>query len=146
MVALTPKVYCGNGKNPITHMTATGTPPHIPLANELVATRGGNEMSEMRTAILQRLEEVPDRVEAVLLENFQVEGKLPITVAQVQTMTAEMQERLVTAILEQGARQHAALEVVQSSLLPNTSSNSDFLTYVWGEGIHPVPQSFRFPK
>jgi hypothetical protein len=142
---LAPKVYTGNGKHPVTKLTATGIPPHILLANELAATKG--ELETVRTTILQKLDEVPDRVKESMLENFQVDGAVPITVSQVTSMMSEMQQRLVYAIVEQGARQHTALVQVQSSLQPAAPpTHTDFTTYTWGEGLHTVPEFFRFPK
>jgi len=81
-----------------------------------------------------------------MLENFQVDGTVPITVSQVHTMMSDMQERLVAAILDQGERQRAALQEVSHSLVPIQSPPLQFLTYTWGGGIHTVPESFRFPK
>ena len=145
MDRLASKVYTGNGKHPVTKMTATGIPPHILLANELAATRG--ELEEIRRVVLQKLQEVPDRVKECLLENFQVGGVVPITVSQVTSMISTLEERLVAAIIQQGAQQRTALEQVHTSLQPAISSNPPvFITYTWGEGLHTVPESFRFPK
>lgn len=141
---LSEKVFTGNGKNPVTLMTATGIPPHLLLAKELATTRG--EIEKMRETIIQKLQEVPEQVKACMLENFQVDGTVPITVSQVQTMMSDMQERLVAAILDQGEQQRAALQEVSTSLAPAGLPSLQFLTYTWGGGIHSVPESFRFPK
>lgn len=141
---LSPRVYTGNGKHPVTHMTATGIPPHILLANELVALRG--DISVLRSVLMEKLAEVPDRVKECLLENFRVDGTVPITASQVQTMMADLQERLLLAIVEQGTRQRAALDAALPPAISATPPQLEFITYSWGERMHCVPQSFRFPK
>ena len=141
---LSAKVYSGNGKHPVTHMTATGIPPHILLANELAAVKC--ELQDLRSVLLCKLNEVPDKVKECMLENFQVDGTVPITASQVHTMMSDMQERLVSAILEQGERHRAALQVVQSTITPAVAPSLDFISYTWGEGFHTVTYIKVFPS
>ena len=107
------KVYVGTGKHPITRMTATGIPPHILLANEIVSLR--SEVAGMKEALIQKLNNLPDQVKATMLENFCIDGTLPITLAQVEDMMQNMQTSLLAAIAEQGLRLQTAIASVTTT-------------------------------
>ena len=139
ITALAPKVYAGTGKHPVTNLTATGIPPHILLANELVALKA--EMAELKEALIHKMEDIPEKVKLTMLENFRVDGTVPITMTQVEGMMQAMQATVLAAIAEQGAQQQSAIAAVASS-----DSQQPFRSWTWGGRIHPVPDTFRYPR
>ena len=144
VATLEQKVHTGTGQHPVTRMRATGIPPHILLANEFVALRG--EVRNMKDELIQKLEEVPEHVKLTMLENFRVDGTVPITMPQVQSMMAELQATIMTAIAEQGASNRAVLlqTVAATAVAPPT--NTGFVPFHWNEMYHAVPITFRFPR
>ena len=74
-------------------MTATGIPPHILLANEIAKIRG--DMEEQKITIIEKLEELPKKIKDMMLENFQVNGAIPITQEQVTNLFNELSYKKV---------------------------------------------------
>lgn len=68
------RVYTGCRKNAITGMVATGIPPHIILANELIEVR--EELKHLKVEILDKLSElatsVPLSVKSLLIVEVSV--------------------------------------------------------------------------
>ena len=91
MDKLEPRVLAGNaGRNEVSGLTTTGIPPHVLIANEMVKVR--SEMEDMKTDIMSRIEDLPEKVRDTLLENFSVRGVLPITVSTVNSMISDLKE------------------------------------------------------
>ena len=139
---LSEKIYCGTGKHPVTQMTATGIPPHILLANEIVALRA--EMACMKDALIERLSDIPEQVRVSMLNNFRIDGTIPITITQVESMMQAMQASLLAAIAEQTVRQQTAIAAVSST--HSTASTLQVQSFHWSGRFHPVPNTFRFPR
>lgn len=144
LAVLSSKVYYGTGHHPVTRMRATGIPPHILLANEFVALRV--EVREMKDALIRKLEEIPEHVKLSMLENFRIDGTVPITVPQVQSMMAELQATLMIAIAEQGERNRAVLIQNNAAAASTPPSTTGFVPFHWNDMFHVVPSTFRFPK
>jgi hypothetical protein len=82
-----------------------------------------------------------------MLDNFAINGTVPITHAQVVDMLNEMKMSLLGAITEQGSLNR---QLLQASATVHSSSSdgstAQFDTWTWLERIHPVPQDFQFPR
>ena len=102
------KVILGNGQCKTTGMTATGVPPHIILAvaSEKIQETLMHEAHE----ICGDIAEVPGEMCERLLQQFQVNGALPMTFANVQAMLTTMQEQLLRQLRDDsgGVEQHTA--------------------------------------
>ena len=77
-------VGAGCNRNPISKLTATGVPPHLILANSMVDLR--HDIGVMREEIISKLEQLPEALKHSMLENFQIEGTVPITRHEMQDM------------------------------------------------------------
>lgn len=66
------KVLTGNGRNTESGLCATGIPPHILLANEIVKVR--HDMNSMKSEIFTKLNDLPNELKATMLQNFNIAG------------------------------------------------------------------------
>jgi hypothetical protein len=102
------KVILGNGQCKTTGMTATGVPPHIivAVASEKIQETLMHEAHEIHGDIA----EVPGKMCERLLQQFEVNGALPMTFANVQAMLTTMQEQLLRQLRDDsgGVEQHTA--------------------------------------
>jgi len=103
-------------------------------------------MRDMKEAIMEKLERVPENVKTCVLENFRVDGTVPITATQVHELMQSVQASVLAAITEQGARHQAALAAVRTEAAPVPVSGQSFQPWSWGGRFHPVPEDFRFPQ
>ena len=135
------KVLLGNGYCEATGMTATGVPPHIVIA---VATEKMQEMLLHEAhEIRGEIAEVPGKMCDKLLQQFEVNDALPMTLANVQAMLTTMQEQLLQQLKagDGGVSQQAAHSVAPSGRV-------QWLTwYHPGRGkFFKVPPDFDFPR
>jgi hypothetical protein len=84
MSRLNEKVGAGCNRNPISTMTATGVPPHLVLANSVAKLQ--RKMVCMKEDIIDKLEHLPEALKQSMLEDFQIEGTVPITRHEMQEM------------------------------------------------------------
>jgi hypothetical protein len=143
-------VQGGCGRNPVTGLTASGIPPHILIANEIVKLR--NDMTERHLEIVERIDEMPAKVKELMLANFTVNGVVPITSQQVSEMMDGLRSSLLNAIensmqsiIRQGGSAPAHENDGQRTpfLLPGTRDMN--IAHSWGGKFHPVPEGFQFP-
>ena len=78
---LAPMVLSGSRRNSVSLLTATGIPPHILLANKIAKL--DDKVDSLRLDLMTRLDSLPKELISTMLENFQINGVLPITHAQV---------------------------------------------------------------
>ena len=179
MDKLKDKVLSGCGRNSQSKMIATGIPPHIMLANEVVKLE--KEISHLKAEVLlfiysiinyylfiiiiiikiiEILRQLPEKLKTSLLENFQVNGVIPITHTQIVALMGSMQETIIETISQQLLATNINNNNNNSSSNHNniSSNNNDniswwqnnfnnkYKTWEWNNKVHPVPQSFEFPK
>jgi hypothetical protein len=150
MNSLEDKVHIGIMRNSITKMTATGIPPHIILANEIIGVK--EEMKTLREEVILKIETIPEAVKLEILKNFEVNGVVPITEEKVETMLSGLKNLLLAAIAEQGEMSRKLLTSSQTGSATDSATNGtgykirtlEELTF---DGrIHRVPRDFRFPR
>ena len=140
---LEPLVLSGSGRNTVSLLTATGIPPHIILANEIAKVDG--KLEHMKVSLMARLDSLPEELKAMMLENFQINGILPITHTQVVSMIANLERSILNAMQQQN--QVLTQQQQQSSDHSyNNNSNEGFRMWLWKGKFHPVPQDFKFPS
>jgi hypothetical protein len=141
------KVLAGCSRNTVSKLTATGIPPHIMLANEVTMLKA--EMSQLRMHLLSKLDQLPEDLKSCMLENFQINGTVPITHAQVVTMMTDLQATILQAL--QSTRNTSLDTSLTNNNLERRALVGDgviegYNTWSWGGRIHFVPQDFRFPR
>jgi hypothetical protein len=140
-----PRVLTGCNRNPVSKMMATGVPATVMLANEIVGLK--QEISYLKVAIMQRLDELPDRLKEQMLENFAINGAIPITRDQVSELLSGLQANLIQQMERHAATWQArAASVVDPAPISGTNAQVLYSTWCWGGGIHLVPEGWRFPR
>jgi len=138
-------VLVGTGRHPLSLLTATGIPPHILLANEIAKV--DNKLENMKIGLMARLDMLPVELKNIMVENFQINGVLPITHGQVVTMISNLEQTILNAMQQQSQmivqQQHQQLTVQVAN---SSEANSGYRTWSWNGRFHPVPQDFNFPS
>ncbi len=146
-------VLLGNGRNDVSNLTATGIPPHVLLANEMVKTR--RDLNDFKTIVIERFERIPEEVKQVMLDNFRIDGIVPLTPSQIHSMFSDMEARFVATItahneiLQQSWSRHSTSDVrsgTRTASGDNSANDGLYATFQWGGRFHPVPEDFSFPK
>lgn len=162
--SLSDKVLSGNGHNATSGLTATGIPPHVLIANEIAQLRSefGDQLREHRLAVISKLdeqrvefngklEELPMKLKECLLQNFAIEGIVPITAEQVVSMISSVQTNILAAMQEQAEATSRAIAGAATRSTPpisvdnSTEQNADW-KWLWGGRFHPVPRGYIFPR
>ncbi len=74
------------------NLIATGIPPHILLANEIKSINF--QLTSKQDKILEKLDLLPESIKSTILDNFSVDGAIPITHDQVLSMLTDMKHEL----------------------------------------------------
>jgi len=138
-------ILVGTGRHPISLLTATGIPPHILLANEIAKVE--SKLESMKIDLMTRLDALPEELKTIMLENFQINGVLPITHGQVVSMISNLEQTILNAVQQQSqilAQQQQQQLTAQT--FNNIDANSGYRTWTWNGRFHPVPQDFNFPS
>jgi len=87
----------------------------------------------------------------VLLDNFSINGAIPITYTQVQDMMStieqrshDREQRLLDTIMRNNSNNSAYSTVTHSN--SNNANSNNAHTWAWGGRFHSVPEDFHFPK
>lgn len=142
-------VVAGCNINTTTKMTATGIPPHLILANRMVGMQ--KDMELLREEIIIELDGLPNALKACMLENFQINGVIPITRQDMQEMMKSSIEDLKISFdnaLKALQQPNGGLNAVSREIVANSSAiveRRQYTTWLWNGRFHPVPQNFEFP-
>ena len=143
------KVLTGIGEHPLSRLIATGIPPHIVLANEIAQLR--IDMESKHALVVARIEALPENLKQSLLDNFRVDGVVPITASQIEAKLQSMMAAMMELLRNQQVEYEASLSRLMGSAenghqgLTQDVPNSQFLQFYWRGRFHPVPEDFRFP-
>ena len=150
LIRLKDKVGAGCNRNPISKLTATGVPPHLVLANSIVGLR--HDMCMMKEEIIAKLEQLPDALKNTMLENFQIEGTVPITRHEMHDMmkiSVDDLKKTIESSLQafalrgQDTATPAATGDGARAVQPRDATN--YTLWNWKGQFHPVPEHFEFP-
>lgn len=133
------KVFAGVNINTTTKLAATGIPPHIIIANQVVDLR--TQMNEKFDGIGDRLNRLPEDLRECMTRHFQIQGAFPITYRDVETLMQSFFTRYMGQPRNQQEGAGAAAGVAT-----NPTAAVVFRTWSWGGRWHPVPEGFLFPK
>lgn len=144
MDRLKDKVHLGCGRNEVTKLTATGIPPHIVLANEIVEVR--TELKSMRYELIDRLCRMPEAVANTMRDQFTIEGAVQLTRNDVQSLITELEQRLLASIGASIAAVQSAQSSTSSLAGSNGGNGTQLQLFHWGGKLHPVPENFELPR
>jgi len=116
------------------------------LANEICNVR--TELAAIKDQIIVKLDALPYVIKENLLRNFQINGALPISREDVQSMILLSTQTLLTAIQSSISANNDAIRSINNNIQADSNLNNDrdFELYEWGGQFHHVPQGFEFPK
>lgn len=150
LVQLKDMIDAGCNRNPTSKLTATGVPPHLILANSIVDLR--HDMGNMKEEIISKLEQLPEALKHTMLENFQIEGTVPITRHEMQDMmkssiddlkrTIETSLQSLATRGEEDAPGRTAGAQGRSAIADEAI---DYTLWNWKGKFHSVPEGFEFP-
>jgi hypothetical protein len=150
---LVPLVLTGHNINKESGLSATGIPPHIVISERLRTVE--KSITEFRQSYSENFNSLPEKLRDSLLSNFQVNGAVPITHNQVEVMMSNQQESIITAMRVEISsllnitplnNSSTDLPATNTANLVGTHGTSTFYTWTWGGRLHPVSQSWRFPR
>lgn len=156
LAELSSKVAVGRSESKIdVSLKATGIPPHLSLIGEIYAVLKevkdlGNSMTEMKSQLHARLnalvEDLPDQLSQHLLSNFQIEGAVPVTFGQVQTLVTNMQLQIMTAVQNLTAAVQTSQQSAEAQQSQDDSNDEpQFVLFEWQNGTkHMVPEDYIF--
>ena len=158
LLKLEPLVQTGCGKNDISGMTASGVPGNIVLANRLFEVE--KEVSCLRivvdnssASVVKHMtvlfDGIPDKVTAKILENCLIDGAVPLTTRDMETMLSDLKSTIIS-LVEAGPRSNSSkVDVVQTEDINGEISDKSYCIHYWAKGdvgMHPIPENFEFPK
>ena len=149
---LASKVETGYMRNERTGMSASGIPPHIITLDKLEEVIA--ELAGVKQTIIQVSDEMPNKLAERILENFNIDGVVPMSRTDMEQMLAavkgSLQETMQTLITNHLPRHAAAENPVN---IPNQLrryhggqvQNDQFRWWMWGGAFHKVPANFQLP-
>jgi hypothetical protein len=101
-----------------------------------------HRVDAMEEKFLRAIRELPAKVVSKILDHIQVNGAVPISAGQVQTLVTSLEARLLEAI----ANQARILQPAQQNQdqLPDVDPDT-FTPWLWGGVFHRVPEFWRLP-
>lgn len=138
------EVHTGCGHNKETRMRATGIPPHIVLANEIVEVRSA--LAAVRTELIAKLDNMPGAVAMHMRQEFAIDGVNQVTRSEVEQLVRSMEATLLTAIAAmrtEAVALRSAPPVPQGHII--VGGEHPYASFSWNGQLHNVPKDFRFP-
>jgi hypothetical protein len=102
-------------------------------------------LTSLRSEIQISMETLPEQVCHTVLSHCQVNGAVPITHQQVQTMIQDVKSTMMAAFAEQAMVIRQSVEPSRD-LSTNNNAQADARVWTWNGQLHPVPRGFRFPR
>jgi hypothetical protein len=150
LVRLKDLVGAGCNSNPISKLTATGVPPHLVLASSIIGIQ--KDMETMKEDIISKLDQLPEALKYAMLDNFTVQGTVPITRNEMHDMMRlsieDLKRSIETSLAAISVRnQSVTVGVTQGATVAVAEQQaiSHYTTWRWGGDLHPVPEHFEFP-
>ncbi len=149
------RVLAGTFVNPVSGLEATGVPPHLVIAARLVQVDA--KLAAIEETLLERITQLPGEVKKAILDNFRVEGVIPMTHSEIEVVVSNIVERshqrLLTAVSDMiGSRSGGSQSAIAGQETATTGQSSlsralaGYATFEWGGKAHPVPEGYQFPR
>ncbi len=143
-------VLVGQGHCPVTDLRATGVPANIVIARNVKQL--SERVDELESGCKRRheetidmlREELPKRLKDDLLQNFAINGAVPVTMDAMREMIDSRFSQM-EALLRSGTGTQAA-PVPAGAPGQATVPAQTFSTWTWGGRIHMVPEGFAMPE
>ena len=170
VISLRQFVSTGIGRCPITNMVASGIPYHLAIANEV--RQNTEELRMLRQAqennkleiiqhlndkaerVLEAVATIPTEVRNVIMDNFEVNGAVPLRPQDIVRAVESLEQRLmmhmegiVNDLRNNGVAAPPRNDDVAPAEPPNeVREDQPFQNFIWGNAIRFVPADFIFPS
>lgn len=145
---LKPRLLGGSIEAP-SRIEATGVPPHIIIAKNLLETN--LYIQRLETSLLDRLKALPAEVREEIVNAVTINGVQHMTEEKFESMLAKLEAKIMNAVegIQSSNRSHNDIASVPgdnedfdpSDLLTNQLENYEFST--WNGRLHCVPEGFK---
>jgi hypothetical protein len=133
-------------------MEASGVPPHIVIAAQMMKVDA--KLVEFEETLLECLSLIPEQVKHTILDNFRVEGVIPMTHTEIEGVVTRIVEESSKKLLQAvttlvGDRSSGGQSASAASAAPNNPWNalSGYASFQWSDGrSYPVPEDYKFPR
>lgn len=162
-------VELGCSRNAKSGMVASGIPANIVMANrlfnvELKLFELQSTVNESKKEVIRNvsslIESLPEKLRANLLENFNINGAVPVTMRDVEALISDLKSDLESTMINiistctagTIATTSSTTSVLQSPTTDQIDVGITYSVYYWARenssdiGMHPVPKDFVFPK
>lgn len=144
------KMLLGQGRCERTNLQATGIPDHLAITAQIrkledkIVCLEDYIRTGLRGEIISAVESQPLKVKSMLLENFQIDGVVPINISDIERIIIERDRRLFARLDEiQDIASNPANAIQRGA--PEVQVRN-FITFHWGGRMRMVPENFEFPK
>ena len=109
----------------------------------------GIKTESYRTSFNSSFIQLPEALKHSLLENFQIEGIVPITRHEMQEMMRlsidDLKKTIENSLISIALRNSSTANVVNASMPDQVHDLTHYTTWNWNGRLHPVPENFEFP-
>lgn len=133
-------IIVGNGECPVSNIKASGVPPVVALTMKIMSLRAATDqlMSQVTENHSTVLREMPASISTHILNNFQVNGAVPITNQQLQDFRDTMLSEIRNCVV--GSNFNPVENRPQHEI---DGAEKRYQAYYWGGRFHYVPEGFR---
>ena len=151
MDKVAPLVNSGTLDNPETGMTATGVPPYVKLASELAGVK--RSLDTMKEGLSTVADNTAKKVKEMMLEEFTVNGAVPISRSDVEAMFAELTSSVKSMVTDltstitqsSGHTTQVTIEPTVRRYSGGDLLNNGYRMWTWNGMFHVVPYHFKLP-
>jgi len=146
------QVHTGTFKNPITGMVAKGVPQQVRILHRIDCLE--RQYLEQTSALVKRVDEIPEQLTQCMLDRFQVNGAQPLLETRVSDMINDATNKLRDVLLTEIRLVRGVANEVQQSHPQATEPQAwqrgelvdGWMQWTWGGRIHPVPEGWCLPR
>jgi len=153
-----PLVLAGRFVNEVSGLEASGVPPHIVIANQLIKVE--TRLKLVEEELLTRITQLPQELKRTILDNFVVDGAVPLTRSDVELIVSNIMEEsnakllaAVQTIANSGrsggtgdAQSMSTTQAVQNEQWDGENDRHTYALFSWRGRHHPVPEGYDFPR
>ena len=158
-------VVCGLSRCPHTNMVATGIPYHLAIAMEVhqntreiavlkevqaaMKTEIINVINQKTTEVLNATNSLPTVVKDAIMDNFQVNGVVPLRPDDVLRIAEGLENRItqqVTNLMNELRQRVAAVPAQEEKESEEEKVDLVHQVFHWGGAMRCVPMNFNFPS
>jgi hypothetical protein len=138
-------ITLGVGRSSRSTMIATGIPPHLALANELLGV--AKNVLECKTEIQSQCEMLPQILTNTMVNKFSINGATPVTMDDMDRIMNTMIEKITAKL---SPSRHLSTDIGAAADPESLNGCTQFQFWMWGTDgkemkLHMVPKGWKLP-